>query len=189
MSKCFKNRNLDTFCFHIPSELLKEFRSLCHLNGDVQRQMVMNMMKDYIRNKNHIDTNTSKMEKTSRMSEELMIAKEDLVNWLDRPPSNDDLDLIGFITTRLENFYKLEQENKQLKREKNIMQNYLQLIIDIGYDYDGYNDVKNLKELIDELCKYALYGKNLDDKKIVASSCENYYNILGEEILGDKENE
>ena len=40
------------------------------------------------------------------MSEEIMITKEDLVNWLDRPPSNDDLDLIGFITTRLENFYK-----------------------------------------------------------------------------------
>ena len=49
------------------------------------------------------------------MNEELMITKEDLVNWLNRPPSNDDLDLIGFITTRLENFYKLEQENKQLK--------------------------------------------------------------------------
>ncbi|MBR4672064.1 MAG: hypothetical protein IKO78_02540 [Bacilli bacterium] len=49
------------------------------------------------------------------MSEELMITKEDLVNWLNRPPSNDDLDLIGFITTRLENFYKLEQENKQLR--------------------------------------------------------------------------
>lgn len=48
MSKCFKNRNLDTFCFHIPSELLREFRSLCHLNGDVQRQMVMNMMKEYV---------------------------------------------------------------------------------------------------------------------------------------------
>ena len=87
----------------------------------------------------------------------------------------------------LEKIDKLEQENKQLKRDINIMQNYLQLIIDIGYDYEGYNDVKNLKELIDELCKYALYGKNLDDKKIVASSCEIYYNILGEEILGDKE--
>ena len=49
------------------------------------------------------------------MSEELMITKDDLVNWLNRPPSNDDLDLIGFITTRLENFYKLEQENQQLK--------------------------------------------------------------------------
>lgn len=49
------------------------------------------------------------------MNEELMITKEDLVNWLNRPPSNDDLDLIGFMTTRLDNFYKLEQENKQLK--------------------------------------------------------------------------
>jgi len=48
MSKCFKNRNLDTFCFHIPSQLLREFRTLCHLNGDIQRQMVMNMIKDYV---------------------------------------------------------------------------------------------------------------------------------------------
>lgn len=71
------------------------------------------------------------------MSEELMITKEDLVNWLDRPPSNDDLDLIGFITTRLENFYKLEQENKQLKekidkaKEKSIyLQNTYGYILD-----------------------------------------------------------
>lgn len=47
--------------------------------------------------------------------EELMITKEDLVNWLNRPLNNDDLDLIGFITTRLENFYKLQQENKKQK--------------------------------------------------------------------------
>lgn len=47
--------------------------------------------------------------------EELMITKEDLVNWLNRLPNNDDLDLIGFITTRLENFYKLQQENKKQK--------------------------------------------------------------------------
>lgn len=82
--------------------------------------------------------------------------------------------------------YNLQQENKQLKRDINIMQNYLQLIIDIGYDYDGYNDADNLKAVIDELCKYALYGKKLDDKSIISSSCEQYYNILGE-ALGDKE--
>lgn len=60
------------------------------------------------------------------MSEELMITKKDLVNWLNRPPSNDDLDLIGFITTRLENFYKLEQENKQLKEQLDIHKILLQ---------------------------------------------------------------
>lgn len=80
------------------------------------------------------------------------------------------------------------KENKQLKRDKDIMQKYLELIINIGCDYDGYNDVENLKALIDELCKYALCGIKLDDKKIISSSCEKYYNILGEEILGgDKE--
>lgn len=65
------------------------------------------------------------------MSEELMITKEDLVNWLDRPPSNDDLDLIGFITTRLENFYKLEQElnqkNKIIEEIKNNLKNAIKV--------------------------------------------------------------
>ena len=82
MSKCFKNRNLDTFCFHIPSELLREFRSLCHLNGDVQRQMVMNMMKDYIKNKNYIDTNTSKMEKTSIEYNRLLQIARKMHTWI-----------------------------------------------------------------------------------------------------------
>ena len=89
--------------------------------------------------------------------------------------------------TKVIKIEKLKEENKQLKRDKNIMQKYLQLIADIGYDYDGYNDVENLKALIDELCKYALCGIKLDDKSIISSSCEKYYNILGEEILGDKE--
>lgn len=83
----------------------------------------------------------------------------------------------------------LQQENKQLTRDKNIMQKYLQLIIDIGYDYDGYNDADNLKAVIDELCKYALYGKKLDDKSIISSSCETYYNILGEPIEDKKQEE
>lgn len=88
----------------------------------------------------------------------------------------------------LDYIINLQQENKQLTRDKNIMQKYLQLIIYIGHDYDGYNDVENLKAVIDELCKYALYGKKLDDKSIISSSCEQYYNILGEPIE-DKEQE
>jgi len=46
---------------------------------------------------------------------ELLINKDDLIDWIDRPPSNNDLDLITFITTRLENFYDLQEENKKLK--------------------------------------------------------------------------
>ena len=103
--------------------------------------------------------------------------------------SNEEIYIINDYLGRLEaTINEEQQENKQLTRDKNIMQNYLQLIIDIGYDYDGYNDADNLKAVIDELCKYALYGKKLDDKSIISSSCETYYNILGEPIE-DKEQE
>ena len=81
------------------------------------------------------------------MNEELMITKEDLVNWLNRPPSNDDLDLIGFITTRLENFYKLEQENKQLKEENKELNKVCKL-----YGQSLYNaDLTKMKSILTEL--------------------------------------
>lgn len=70
--------------------------------------------------------------------EELMITKEDLVNWLNRLPNNDDLDLIGFITTRLENFYKLQQENKQLKDNWNKLK-------EIAKSQSGFKKRANLK--------------------------------------------
>ena len=35
--------------------------------------------------------------------------------------------------------------------QPNSVEEYLDLIIAIGIDYDGYNQVENLKELIDEL--------------------------------------
>ena len=38
--------------------------------------------------------------------------------------------------------------------------NKVQLIRDIGFDYDGYNDVDNLKKIIDELVDIA--GKTID---------------------------
>ena len=37
----------------------------------------------------------------------------------------------------------------------------LELICDIGYDYDGCNSVESLKELIDELVYLALHGLKL----------------------------
>lgn len=54
---------------------------------------------------------------------------------------------------------RLEKENENLKK-------WLTLIKDIGFDYDGYNDIDNLKSLIDELVsysKYALKGVNYDE--------------------------
>lgn len=54
---------------------------------------------------------------------------------------------------------EIVQENENLKK-------WLKLIKDIGFDYDGYNDVGSLKSLIDELVsysKYALKDKNYDE--------------------------
>ena len=71
---------------------------------------------------------------------------------------------------------------KQLQREKTIMQKYFQMIIDIGFDYDGYNDSENLKKLIDELVTYAVYGRDANDTKVMYVDRDKEYNILMEEI-------
>lgn len=46
--KAWKDRNYSTFCFHLPKELVKEFREKAKKNGDIQRQLVIQMMEDYI---------------------------------------------------------------------------------------------------------------------------------------------
>ena len=37
----------------------------------------------------------------------------------------------------------------------------LTLLIDIGFDYDGYNDIENLKRLIDELVSYVRESRKI----------------------------
>lgn len=49
------------------------------------------------------------------MSEDIKITKDDLVLWLDRPPSNDDLDLCSYLSNAVENQYKYYQELTNLK--------------------------------------------------------------------------
>lgn len=109
------------------------------------------------------------------MDKELIITKEDLVNWLKRPPSNDDLDLIGFIATRLENFYKLEQKNKQFKekiKRRDEFIKYQQQKIDKAIKY-----IKTSINNPQPFYKY-LYG-DVDGK------VQNLEKLL--QILGDKE--
>lgn len=107
--------------------------------------------------------------------EELMITKEDLVNWLNRLPNNDDIDLIGFITTRLENFYKLQQENKQLKEQLLVTQDNEEtfrlemedITQTLGLDEDAlFDDVKayagSLKDNWNKLKEYVTNEPILD---------------------------
>ena len=77
--------------------------------------------------------------------------------------------------------------NIQLVRDREIMENYFQLIIDLGYDYDGFNDSESLKGLIDSLVQYACDGKKACDDKVVYVNGDKKYNVLNEEIEGDRD--
>lgn len=77
----------------------------------------------------------------------------------------------------------MNNEIENLKRQIKIKDRYLQLIIDIGFDYDGFNNVDDLKSLVDGLCTYAEKAKNCDDKNTVYVSGNGIKeNILGEKI-------
>lgn len=79
---------------------------------------------------------------------------------------------------------------EKLKRQIEIKDKYAQLIRDFLYDYDGYNDVDNLKRLIDEARE--ILGDLLDnnDKRVVyIGQDKKEYNILNEEIEKGSNNE
>lgn len=72
-------------------------------------------------------------------------------------------------------YQELQKENEQLKEkvkyQKNKIDNkdkWCQLIVDIGFDYDGCNTIESLKGLIDELVRYALNSRdNYDYEEIL----------------------
>lgn len=75
-------------------------------------------------------------------------------------------------------------------RSIEIMERYLELIYDLGYDYDGFNDVESLKGLIDEMCRFASLGRARNvTEPIYVDSKGMKTNILGEIILKGEENE
>lgn len=75
-------------------------------------------------------------------------------------------------------------------RSIEIMERYLELIYDLGYDYDGCNDVESLKGLIDEMCRLASLGRACSvTEPIYVDSKGMKTNILGEIILKGEKNE
>ena len=74
-----------------------------------------------------------------------------------------------------EDIEALLQENEQLKEKVKYQKikidnkdNWCQLIVDIGFDYDGCNTIESLKGLIDELVRYALNSRdNYDYEEIL----------------------
>ena len=56
------------------------------------------------------------------------------------------------------------------------------MIIDYGFDYDGFNDVSNLKQLIDDIVELSRAGLDCNDKRVVYINRKKKYNILQEEL-------
>ncbi len=46
--KDWKDENYLTFCFHLPKDLLHAFRDKTKKNGDIQRQLVIEMIQKYL---------------------------------------------------------------------------------------------------------------------------------------------
>ena len=83
---------------------------------------------------------------------------------------------------------KLEKENERLNNIIIIMEKYFELIIDLGFDYDGLNKEDSLKKLIDELCRYASLGRAYNTTEPIYVNANKKYNILNEELKdSDKE--
>ena len=74
---------------------------------------------------------------------------------------------------------------KKQKKEIEIMEKYFELIIDLGYDYDGLSSTEDLKNLIDELVRYASLGRVCNTTEAIYVNQNKKYNILNEELKGD----
>lgn len=82
---------------------------------------------------------------------------------------------------------KLLKENERLKKSIIIMEKYLELIHDLGYDYDGLNYEHDLKGLIDEMVRFASLGRACNiAEEIYVDNKGKPLNILGEELKENK---
>ena len=69
------------------------------------------------------------------------------------------------------------------ERQINIKDKWCQLIIDLGFDYDGCNRIESLKGLIDELVDYAHKAIICDDVSVAyVGADDKKSNILLENI-------
>lgn len=75
-----------------------------------------------------------------------------------------------------------------LERQIDIKNAYLQMIVDLAFDYDGYEDTENLKNLIDELSHYAKLALENNDKEPIYASYSNGKKIDSNILIEDLEN-
>ena len=106
----------------------------------------------------------------------------DTFHWFDDTPENQTRKQIEESINAHQGL--LDLYNKE-KRQNKIKDEYLKLICDIGFDYDGYEKSESLKELIDELVDLAKKAIKNDDKSVVYTGGDGLeFNILRERLDG-----
>ena len=81
---------------------------------------------------------------------------------------------------------ELRLENEELKQQIIIMEKYFELIHNISFDYDGYNDVAGLKGVIDELNRFANLGRACNITEPIHESDGVKFNILLQKLPEQK---
>ena len=76
----------------------------------------------------------------------------------------------------------------ELQRQIDIKNAYLQMIVDLAFDYDGYENTENLKGLIDELSHYAKLALENNDKEPIYTSYSNGKEIDSNILMEDLKN-
>lgn len=106
----------------------------------------------------------------------------DTFHWFDDTPENQTRKQIEESINAHQGL--LDLYNKEKKKNK-IKDEYLKLIFDLGFDYDGYEESESLKELIDELVDLAKKAIKNDDKSVVYTGGDGLeFNILRERLDG-----
>ena len=80
---------------------------------------------------------------------------------------------------------EIENLQQELQRKDNIikiMENYLELIYDLGYDHDGCETTSDLMSLIDEIVRYASLGRVYNTTETIYVNGNDKYNILHKKI-------
>ena len=79
-----------------------------------------------------------------------------------------------------------KKECEELKQQIIIMEKYFELINNISFDYDGYNDVTGLKRVIDELNRFANLGRACNTTESIYESEGVKFNILLQKLPEQK---
>lgn len=89
---------------------------------------------------------------------------------------------VDILLSEYEKLKEYEKENQRLNNVLKIMEKYLELIYDLGYDYDGLNTVESLKKLIDEITRLTKLGRVANITEVIYENNNKKYNILGKEL-------